>query len=247
MANKFAFVPASVMRQVVGVTDAATASFRHFWDECRPQRDESGNSVYPHKQSLCSYYDVHSQRRSGLDSSIEHIDPTTAHEVSNFRVHRGWPASADGHQNLVNLRQAVFSLLRSPALGSADPDAYDAMQTAYRVTKSATADGDPGPEGIHQDSAELTVVVLIGRENVSAESGCNRVWSLEQPCGKPSESDLQSERLLLQTTLTEPLDALLVLDRQVKHEASAITPANILQPAVRDVLTFEVRQKQPRS
>lgn len=235
------------MRQVVGGTNADATSFRHFWDECRPQRDESGNSVYPHKKSLCSYYDVHSQRRSGLLSSIEHIDPTTAHEVSNFRVHRGWPVSADDHQTLVNLRQAVFSLLQSPALGCADPEAYDAMQTAYRVTKSANADGDPGPEGIHQDSAELTVVVLVGRENVSSDSGCNRVWSLEQPCGKPSQSDLSSERLLFQTVLTDPLDTLLVLDRQVKHEASAIAPANVVLPAVRDVLTFEVREKEPRS
>ena len=40
--------------------------------------------------------------------------------------------------------------------------------------------------GIHQDLAELTSIVLVGRRNLTPESGGNRVWALDQPCGKPS-------------------------------------------------------------
>lgn len=111
------------------------------------------------------------------------------------------------------------------------------------------------PEGIHQDSAELTAVVLMNRENVASDSGENRVWTLEQPYGKPSAADIapaaaalvggtHAKTLLKTVTLMERFDTLLILDREVKHEACAIQPADQEggRPAVRDVITFEVRR-----
>ena len=106
--------------------------------------------------------------------------------------------------------------------------------SGYRVTHSSAAgrfaEGEPGPEGIHQvrllvrtlveypcvpracllacllthslthsltylllvltfllstrqDSAELTVVILMARRNVADGTGANRVWALEQAAG----------------------------------------------------------------
>ena len=184
--------------------------------------------------------------------------------MSNFRVHRAWPAAADADATPAALRRVVFDVLLRGGGGVPSPladsaglqaqridddnsaldsnaryDDYEAMQTAYRVTNSATEDGDPGPEGVHQDAAHLTAVVLVGRDNV--RGGLNRVWSLDQPCGKPSVADLTSNRLLAEVTLEMPFDTLLVRDREVKHEATAIAPADVRRPAVRDVLTFEVR------
>ena len=36
---------------------------------------------------------------------------------------------------------------------------------------------------IRQDSAELTVVILMARRNVADGTGANRVWALEQVTG----------------------------------------------------------------
>jgi hypothetical protein len=36
---------------------------------------------------------------------------------------------------------------------------------------------------IRQDSAELTVVILVARRNVADGTGANRVWALEQAAG----------------------------------------------------------------
>lgn len=213
--------------------------FAAFWDESVPQKDENGNEVYPSKRSLCSYYDSECRRISGPDTSLEYIDPTTKHEVSNYRVHKAWPAEADSNQTLISLKDNVFKIL---SVVTDDPTSYEAMQTAYRVTKSVATDGDPGPEGIHQDSAELTVVVLVQRDNV--QGGKNRVWSLDQECGKPTEEDIASDRMMKEVVLETPLDTLIVLDREVKHEATAFRPVDESQPAVRDVLTFEVRKHQ---
>jgi hypothetical protein len=270
-ADKYAIIPAAAMARLLGEWGAADVeTTRCFWSECVAQRDENGTAVYPNKTSLCSFYSAGGPRVSGPQFSIEYIDPTTVHEVSNFRVHGAWPAVADEDPTLRALRAIVFHILggvlagpavasrgnRSEQLRAAPPAPpapatatslvaeYEAMQTAYRVVNSATADGDPGPEGVHQDSSDLTVVVLLGRDNV--RGGLNRVWTLDQPCGKPSAADLarRGDRLLAEVTLTQPLDALVMLDRLVKHEATSIAPVDPTRPAVRDVLTFEVRGRR---
>lgn len=122
---------------------------------------------------------------------------------------------------------------------------FEAMMTGFRVTRDQTKMGDPGPEGVHQDAALLTVVMLLQRSNVASESGGNRVWSLDQPFGKPAAADTEptAGRLLGSRVLRQPFDALFVLDREVKHEALPILQADEADgPAVRDVLTFEVRR-----
>ena len=174
---------------------------------------------------------------------IEYIDPTTAHDVSFFRVHRAWPDDADAHP----ISRAMLSLLHTAVARVAAFGAYEAMMSAMRVRRSDTEPrykaGDPGPEGVHQDSAVLTVVLLMDRVNVAAHTGGNRVWSLEQPAGKPAAADLRNaSRLKKSVMLRDRFDMLLVMDREVKHEACAIEAADAGEPAVRDVLTFEVRR-----
>ena len=157
----------------------------------------------------------------------------------------------------VRLRQSVSpSGVRAQMAGVLDEEAgndeevgnaalFEAMMTGFRVTRSATRLGEPGPEGVHQDSALLTVVMLLQRRNLAADSGGSRVWSLDQPCGKPAAADAEPTvgRLLGSHVLRHPFDALFLLDREVKHEALPIMQLDeSAGPAIRDVLTFEVRR-----
>ena len=184
---------------------------------------------------------------------VEHIDPTTNHSVSNFRLHKAWPTAADRNPVMRAMLQFVAELLApselSPLLSEhGEPARFEAMVSAYRVTRGGHERfelGEPGPEGIHQDSADLTVVSLMDRRNVAEDAGANRVWSLAQPCGKPSAEDVASGRMLAETTLRHRLDTLLVLDRHVKHEACEISPAQP-GPAVRDVWTLDVRRPRKK-
>ena len=86
------------------------------------------------------------------------------------------------------------------------------------------------------------MIILMRRHNVEETSGGNRVWKLEQHCGKPMASDLKSKRLLRSHTLRKTFDALVVLDREVKHEACPVVARDASAPAFRDVLTVEVRR-----
>lgn len=231
--------------------------------------------VYPYKGTLVNYYrwdttapafnscratrlDCGERGGSGSGHSVEHIDPTTVSPIgddgaraSHFRVHRSWPPAADGHGVLVALQRLLFDVIARPSAlrWSDDPAAFEAMMTAFRVRRGGTgrfAHGEPSPEGVHQDSAELTAIILVERRNVAPPSGGNRVWSLEQPCGKASAADAASSRLLASLTLLERFDTLLVLDRAVKHEGRPLAPGpDEHAEAVRDVLTFEVRRGRP--
>lgn len=185
-------------------------------------------------------------------SVVEHIDPTTANAAraengtapaSYFRVHKAWPLDADSHPVVRAAQRMLYELLRRhwSARGQAEAG-FECMMTAFRVSKSDARHGEPGPEGVHQDSALLTAVLLVGRRNLTSTSGGNRVWALEQPSGKPSAADVASPRLLWNGVLLEPLDALFVLDREAKHEALPIVLTDGVASGERDVLTFECRQ-----
>jgi hypothetical protein len=246
----FALVRGSDLRkELFRATDVlpCSAQLHPLWNFCASQRDEMDNLVYPFKRSMVSYFNSHSQRTSGKTTSIEYIDDSTVHCVSNYRVHRAWPTEADDIPGLVAMRSFVFNILSQVSTDDSIPfDKFEAMQTAFRVTYDIKQDedGDPGPEGIHQDDAVLTVVTLIGRDNV--KGGVNRVWHLDQRNGKPSVEDLSSNRLLVEQVLLEPFDTLLVMDREVKHEATSISPEDPNLPAVRDVLTYELREQRLR-
>ncbi|KAK3255807.1 hypothetical protein CYMTET_35029, partial [Cymbomonas tetramitiformis] len=200
---------------------------------------------------------------------VEHIDPTTvnASAACYFRLHKAWPKAAIGNPMVRALQRLIFEVLARPSginwrpVDGTDVTApYEAMMSAYRVTPRGVAgqlgsappqsDGDPGPEGVHQDSAEL---FLLDRRNVASSTGGNRIWQLLQPCGKPSADAIDAGtagNLLESRVLCDRFDAVLVLDREVKHEACPIVPdspisdaANgSLGTALRDVLTFEVRR-----
>ena len=54
-----------------------------------------------------------------------------------------------------------------PGFAGAEQDRCEAMQFAYRVTFDSVGidklvNGDPGPEGVHQDDAVLTVREWVG-------------------------------------------------------------------------------------
>ena len=261
--DSFAVVPANVVWPILanfGAFDAEAESLHGLWDQAVPQQDEDGEPVYAHKGTLVTYYAMNTsdaefnvRRSSSREAtqipghSIEYIDPTTKHKASYYRVHRSWPAAADTNSVIVAAQRLVFALMANASAWHAPSEppsgVYEAMMSAFRVR------GDPGPEGVHQDDAELTVVMLVRRHNVARDSGASRVWSLDQPCGKPRADDAALPgRLLASTVLTERFDTLLVADRAVKHEVRPITTARAeAGEAERDVLTFEVRRPRGSS
>jgi hypothetical protein len=245
--------------------EASFQEFHNAWNTSKPQRSlDNGVELYPYKGTLVSYYDLdvtfrrsnshdyHGETDTETNWVVEHVDATTsttgAAAADLGRRHLSWPTFVDQNPELLALHQLLIAILASLDL-SDDADGngrqdWEAMQTAFRVQKSREFHGEPGPEGVHQDDCFLTVVILFDRVNVKQGTGGSRIWSLNQECGKPTNDDIISTKLLGAKVLEHRFDAVFLLDRMVKHEALPIEMADLDGvTAVRDVLTFEVRKK----
>lgn len=274
--DKFALIRAADMKALLAQLGAAEelSALSAFWESTEPQRDEQGKEVYPFKGTTTSYFALQSSEDAFNMSRVTHpnwpagrtiekIDPTTVHEVSYHRVHRAWPPDAERNSIFQAIHRLVYEVVASPSaiewqggveeVGGGDRH-LEVMTTAFRVKKSddpnsPLAHGEPGPEGVHQDACDLTLIVMLRRHNLAPAPSSNRVWHLSQPSGKPSAADVAnaSGTLLAAPMLLEPFDTLLVLDREAKHEACPfdVAPGRPDSVAERDILTLEV-SRRPR-
>lgn len=110
------------------------------------------------------------------------------------------------------------------------PDAagWHAKVHPFRVVADPDSQGQPTPEGRHQDGVTLVSSLLIGRSN--ATGGESAVYA---PDG----------RRLLATTLSEPGTLLLGDDRRTWHSVTPIHPADPSRPARRDVLVATLTER----
>ena len=125
------------------------------------------------KRNLSHFYCFTGYRGTQV---IEQIDPTTVHGPggADLRLHSAWPPECDTNLVATALRRVVHELMlpQRPddnstgdfvaGFANAGQDRCEAMQFAYRVTFDSVGideavNGDPGPEGVHQDDAILTV------------------------------------------------------------------------------------------
>lgn len=102
-----------------------------------------------------------------------------------------------------------------------DPWEIDVHQ--FRIIATQHEQGEPTPEGIHHDGDDFNAIHLIRRQNVIG--GVNTVYDNDR---SP----------LATTTLTQPMDSVLVWDPHVMHGVTAIRPHNPAEPAIRDVLVI---------
>ncbi|WP_395293672.1 2OG-Fe dioxygenase family protein [Kitasatospora hibisci] len=93
-----------------------------------------------------------------------------------------------------------------------------------RVVALPDAEGDPAPEGIHQDGHSYVAQVLIRREGV--EGAQSRLYDLDR-------------REIHRALLSDPLESIVLDDRRVLHDVSPITAARGAAVGVRDMLLVD--------
>lgn len=103
---------------------------------------------------------------------------------------------------------------------------WHAEMHQFRVAARAGEHAFPTPEGLHRDGVAAVLMMLVGRDNVAGG-----VTSITDVRGRP----------LARITLTNPLDAIMLDDRRLRHAVSAIAPAMAGRPATRDALVITFR------
>jgi hypothetical protein len=98
----------------------------------------------------------------------------------------------------------------------------------FRIEVLGEDVGKPTPEGIHRDGADWVLVFMINLNNI--QGGITTIYDAER-------------RALISFTLAEPLDVAVLDDRRVLHDVSPVKRQNPDQPAYRDVLIINFREK----
>ena len=133
------------------------------------------------------------------------------------------PAVAEGaaFQAIIGLCGQVFDTL-TPA------PAWHVEAHQFRIEARPGQEGQPTPEGMHQDGVDWVLVLMVGRHNI--QSGTTTIHGLDRA-------------LLGSFTLEAPLDAALLDDHRVFHGVTAVQPLDPGLPAHRDVLVLTFRRE----
>jgi len=108
-----------------------------------------------------------------------------------------------------------------------------------------TVNNSPTPEGVHQDGADLVLVMFVNSSNMAPRSAESRLYDLSQDSGVlDQEQSLKArqETCLFEHNLTVPFESLIIRDRKVKHDNRPLESKDSSADAYRDVLVMWARE-----
>lgn len=263
------WLSADLMPRGIAV-DSALPITGQLWNESPPQHSDGGELIYNHKKVFHSLYNMEAWSGSKDDAPprkpegiftddhgmrrqhylVHETTSTKGEATSHYNRHYpAIPEKWDEDPLMMALRRLFGEVMSSTSqleMGIQPPAGATLFQFCYRTVHSLAGDnlkGDPGPEGIHNDGGTAAMIVVMRRDNIKPQTGGTRIWSMRQDTGKPTEADLESEKLLYTWLPSEPLEALFFLDESVKHEA---LQGELIDPAsegLRDMFIMDVRRK----
>ena len=124
--------------------------------------------------------------------------------------------------------QAIMRTCTALFSGLTPAPAWHVEAHQFRIEARPGQEGQPTPEGMHQDGVDWVLVLLVGRVNIA--SGETSIHGLDR-------------RPLGYFTLERPMDAAFVDDHRVFHGVTAVRPLDPSQSAHRDVLVLTFRRE----
>lgn len=96
----------------------------------------------------------------------------------------------------------------------------------FRILAQPGETASPTPEGLHRDGVAAVLMMLVGRDNITGG-----ISQITDPAG----------RVLARIALAEPLEAIVLDDRRLRHAVSPIRTIDPDRPGRRDVLVLTFR------
>jgi len=126
--------------------------------------------------------------------------------------------------------RAVFSACGQLVSELSGPRPWHMEMHQFRIEAAADQSASPTPEGMHRDGVDWAFVMLVRRQNVA--EGETRIAGA-------GGSDLD------RFVLAEPMDAVFLDDRRVRHGVTAVAPIDLRRPAYRDALVVTFAASPP--
>lgn len=222
------FIPGTEMRAACGLDPATWHAFAGCWDTLTQDRYMGDNGTYRYRRygefELDTAEGDLRQLPHGPYQQALYINPLNGGILRHFD-----PLPPEFVEN-----PFLASLLRGLATMYEQAQGYPARWNIrlhpYRILAQAGSAGQPTPEGLHRDGVDYIVSMMVRRNNVVGGETC-----VTDADGNP----------LCALTLQEPLDILLADDAQTMHSVSAITAAEPVLSAWRDVLVVAFTRIPP--
>ncbi|MEU7133449.1 2OG-Fe dioxygenase family protein [Streptomyces sp. NPDC046261] len=192
--------------------------FTASWDDLPP--DAYLGTDTPYRFRRYSSFRLHGDRLERLPHAAFFQDKAV--NKVNGGVDRLFAPLSDAVAGGPALRAVVRTLQGRLPGPSAGIDTCGVHQ--IRVTATADSEGRPAPEGVHQDGHAYVAQVLIRRQDVQGAESC--LYDLQ---GQPVHRAL----------LTDPWETIVLDDRRVLHDVSAIRPAAGARSGIRDMLLVD--------
>ncbi|MEO8359517.1 MAG: 2OG-Fe dioxygenase family protein [Vicinamibacteria bacterium] len=130
------------------------------------------------------------------------------------------------HPITTQLLRLCFDIFAASTPPTLPAPVFKVEMHQFRIEPTQKEAGKPTPEGMHRDGVDWVFVGLIARTGIAG--------------GVTGIGDNEG-RSLGAFTLTEPLDAVFLDDRRVRHGVTQVQVLHSGQPAFRDVLVLTFR------
>ncbi|RLU87532.1 hypothetical protein CTZ27_23200 [Streptomyces griseocarneus] len=210
------FGPGTLGAALRVVPAGEVAAFRASWDDLPP--DTHLDADRPYRFRRYGSFRVHGRR-------LERLPHAAFFQHGTGRLFAPLTGSVAEGAVLRALVLALRERLPGPGEGI---DTCGVHQ--IRVTATADTEGHPAPEGVHRDGHAYVAQVLIHRQDVrGAESRLHA----------PGDGVADGARVLHRTTLSAPLETIILDDRRVLHDVSPLRPAPGAARGSRDMLLVD--------
>ena len=213
----FDFIPARAVGAWLGpAAVAAWPAFAATWDDLGEDRFMADGGRYRRRRHAAL------SMADGLVTRKPHQPHYQSRDYNplNGGVQRWFDPVLD--TTLANpVMQAVLATCGRMVSDQAGPSPWHVEMHQFRIEAEPGQIASPTPEGLHRDGVDWVFVMLVRRENVA--EGVTRIAGAGGP-------DLD------RFVLAEPMDAVFLDDRRVRHGVTAITPIDPASPAYRDAL-----------
>jgi hypothetical protein len=223
-ARGFVLIGAPAMRGLMGdrLSPAEAATFARSWDDL-PRDDYMADGGRYRRRRHAVYVAAGGALTRQPDQP--HYQ-SLAHNPLNGGIAR-WFAPVRAEVGESPILRAAIDLLVSVAGVLRGPTARWRVEVhQFRIEARAGEAGRPTPEGMHRDGVDFVLVMLIGRQNAA-----QGVSTVADPAGRP----------LATFQLSQPFDAMILDDAQVRHGVSLLEPADRARPATRDALVVTLK------
>lgn len=194
--------------------------FADYWNRLIPDRYMGDGGTYRLRR--------YGQFETDFDGTLRQL-PHSAYEQPRYinrlngGVAREFEPLESGFARHVVLHNILNVLMKiiNDVEGMLTP--WNVKLNPYRIVAKSDAAGQPTPEGLHRDSVNYIVSMMVKRANIAGGES-----SLTDAHRTPLDS----------VTLAEPMHLAILNDENTMHEVTPVSPVDPRAPAYRDVLVI---------